>query len=98
MKIKRQNGGYTLWLSANDTYWWATGQGPNGKTWPCSTCQGKRLVVCVDDNGLWNLFVNGRDQYPQEDEISGDELDAIVADHLPSDLRHLWPVWGAPNA
>ena len=26
------------------------------------------------------------------------ELDAIVSDHLPRDLRHLWPVWGQPTA
>jgi hypothetical protein len=79
--------GYTMWLSANDTYNWA--HRPRND-WPCSTLSHKRCVVRVDDNGLFDLTVNGRD----DDDVDGVELDAIVGDHLPKDCRHLWPIWG----
>jgi hypothetical protein len=90
MKIKRQPCGYTMWLSANDTYWWADGQGPTKLRWPGSVCSGKRLVVVVDDNGLIDMAINGKDHI---DGLGGHELDAIVSDHLPKDLRHFWPTW-----
>jgi hypothetical protein len=77
--------GYIMKLSANDTYLWAH---KPGAIWPCSQLSGKRLVVCVDDNGLCDISINGRDS-----DCDGNELDAITADHLPEDLRHLWPVW-----
>lgn len=73
-------------LSAEDTYRWATRA---GASWPCSQLRGNRVAVTVDRNGLCDLSFNGRDA-----DIDGNELDAIVSDHLPADLRHLWPVWG----
>jgi hypothetical protein len=78
--------GYTLWLSANDTYHWATR--PHMR-WPCSDLSGNRLMVYVDSNGLCDMTINGEDG-----DCSGNELDAIIADHLPADCRHLWPCWG----
>ena len=77
--------GYTLYLSKSDTYKWASRP---GKRWPCSTTSNKRLCVCVDSNGLCDLTVNGK-----LEDINGDELEAIVTDHLPQKLKHLWPVW-----
>lgn len=73
--------GYTLWLSSSDTYAWA-------RAWPCSTLAGDRLAICVDQNGLYALYVNGR-----SGDVDGHELDAIVADFLPEQYRPLWPCW-----
>ena len=79
--------GYRLCLSREDTREWARRP---GTSWPCSGCSGKALSVIVDGNGLCDIAVNGRDS----GDIEGHELDAIVADHLAKDCRHLWPVWG----
>ena len=75
-----------MWLSSSDTYNWATRP---GNSWPCSIVSGNRLMVVVDSNGLSDLTVNGRDGA----DIDGNELEAIVADHLPPDLRVFWPCW-----
>lgn len=90
MRIKpdTDNKGYQLWLSANDTYNWA--HRPN-KSWPCSTLSNHRCYIAVDSNGLVDLTVDG--QYPVKIDIDGNELSAIVSDHLPKELRHLWPIW-----
>jgi hypothetical protein len=77
--------GYALWLSASDTYNWAHRP---GSSWPCSQLSDNRCLVVCDDNGLCDFTLNGRDG-----DIDGNELDACVADHLPADCRHLWPVW-----
>lgn len=93
-KHKNSDGkitGYRLCLSARDTTVWATR--PN-RNWPCSTLRGSRFTVSVDQNGVYDLTVNGRDA----GDIDGNELDAIVADHLPADCQHLWPVWKAAVA
>ena len=78
--------GYRLWLSANDIYRWAF---RTGSAWPCSDLYGSRLWVDVDGNGLCGIAVNGRNDC----DVSGDELDAIVSDHVPADCAHLWPTW-----
>lgn len=79
--------GYTLWISANDTYNWAHRP---GAAWPCSTLSDRRACVVVDSNGLVDLTINGR---TAPDSIDGNELDAIVSDHIPQDCKHLWPTW-----
>ena len=87
MRIKSTGANsYTLWLSATDTYNWAHKPGAH---WPCSDLSGHRACVCVDSNGLCDLTIDGK--YDQD--CSGNELSAIVADHLPASYRHLWPVW-----
>jgi hypothetical protein len=78
--------GYSLWLSANDTYRWAHRA---GNSWPCSTLSGKRIALSVDSNGINYLTVNGKEGV----DVDENELTAIVADHLPKELRHLWPTW-----
>ena len=70
-----------MWLSKNDTHQWA-------RKWPCSTISNKRLAVSVDSNGLCDLAVNSK-----SGDVDGSELEAIVTDHLPEGLRHLWPIW-----
>ena len=89
MRIKGNDSGYTMWLSKNDTYYWADGQ-TTGDRWPCSTVCNKSIRVDVDSNGLCDIAVNGK----MGDDIDGVELDAIVSDHLPKEQCHLWPVWG----
>lgn len=79
--------GYTMWLSSVDTYEWSN---KPGAEWPCSETEGQSLIINVDSNGLCDLIVN-RGRAPAD--ISGDELNAIVADHLPARYRHLWPTW-----
>jgi hypothetical protein len=86
MKLKEINGGYQLWLSANDTYNWAH---KAGASWPCSTLSDHRLFVLVDNNGLCDYTVDGK-ECP---DLSGDELTACVSDHLPESLHAFWPVW-----
>ena len=80
---------YVMWLSAQDTYDWAHRA---GASWPCSTLSDRRLVVCANDNGLYDLLVDGR----RGEDVDANELEAVVTDHLPQKLRHLWPVWGNP--
>lgn len=87
MQFKGNGNGYTMKLSAWDIQQWVTC--PTA-AWPCSTLRGNRLVVDVDDNGLLDMTVNGT-HYA---DIDGNELDAIISDHLPESHRHLWPVWG----
>ena len=77
---------YVMWLSDRDTYDWAHRE---GEAWPCSTLSDRRLAVCVDDNGLYDLRVDGC----RVEDVDPHELEAIVTDHLPPDCRHLWPVW-----
>lgn len=80
--------GYKLWLSARETYSWATRP---GDAWPGSALRSNRLFVEVDRNGICEFAVNGRD----DEDVDGNELEAIVTDHLPADCRHLWPVWAS---
>jgi hypothetical protein len=77
--------GYTLWLSARDTYDWAS---KLDAVWPGSTLSDHRLMVSVDSNGLCELTLDGH-----QFNADGHELDAVVSDHLPAAYRHLWPVW-----
>lgn len=85
MKLRKEKSGYNLWLSATDTSNWAHRIGNN---WPCSELSGHRCFVAVDQNGLCDFTLDGRSA-----DVSGDELSACVADHLPDDCKHLWPCW-----
>ena len=82
-----QNGrsGYTMELSARDTYDWAH---KPGAAWPGSMLADRRAVVVVDSNGLCDLSIDGG---RGEQDIDGSELAAIVRDFLPKEARHLWP-------
>ena len=79
---------YTLWLSANDTYVWAHRP---GSSWPCSSLSSHRCIVYVDGNGLFDMTIDGKDI--DNHDVPGDELEAIVADHIPDDCKSLWPCW-----
>ena len=80
--------GYSLVLSGTDTYDWANRPGCQ---WPAPTLAGCRIRVEVDANGLTDLYV---DAVPVSlTPAPACELTALVADHLPPILRHLWPVW-----
>ena len=85
MRIQKNDNGYVLWLSANDTYNWAH---KSGSSWPCSMLSDNRLMVIVDNNGLCDITINGKD-------IDCDitELMAIVSDHIPADCKKYWPTW-----
>ena len=87
MRVKKHDDGYTMWLSVNDTYNWAHRA---NNSWPCSQLSGKRVRAVVDNNGVFDLYINGI--YPLYD-IDGNELTAIIGDHLPKDLRQFWPCW-----
>ncbi len=89
MRIKKHSDmDYTMWLSANDTYRWAN---KPGARWPCSQLADRRIVVEIDANGLCDYAIDGGHGYQN---IDGSEIEACVSDHLPADLRHLWPAWG----
>jgi len=86
--------GYTLWLTAAETERWAH---KPGAVWPCSTLSGRSVRVDIDSNGLYGLAIGG----PRSDDPdlgAGGELEALVADHLPAALRHLWPCWARQEA
>ena len=59
--------GVKLWLSASDTYHWAS-------RWPCSVLSGRPLFVEYDRGGLVDLAVDG--------DCPAHELTAIVSDIL----------------
>ena len=84
---KRNNGnGYVMWLSAKDTYAWAT---KPGAVWPCSRLAGHRCMVEVERNGLCAVTLDGSHSLPFR--FGRHEIKAIVTDYLPKGLRHLWP-------
>ena len=87
MRLAITRTGFTLWLSASDTYDWAH---RSGQSWPGSQLSGRRIVAEYDDNGLLDLAVDGRDS---DDDLGADELNAIVHDHLIDRLPALHPAW-----
>ena len=87
MRISKRDNGYVMWLSARDTHAWAN---KPGAVWPCSKLAGHRLMVEVDRNGLFGLTFDGHEENVG---LSESELIAIVTDHLPKGLKHLWPTW-----
>lgn len=86
MRVKDYGTSVVLWASADDTYRWAR---KPGAAWPGSTLAGKRFVACFDENGLYDLTVNGRDA----GDIDGHELSAICADFLSEKLPREHPCW-----
>lgn len=85
--VSRPFVGYTMKLSAKDTYDWAH---RTGSKWPCSQLSDNRCVIVVDANGLCDFTLNGDDA-----DIDCNELEAIISDKLPKYLRHLWPTYQA---
>lgn len=60
------------WLSASDTEGWATRP---GKSWPCSTVGGHRIMVEISNGDLVDFTIDGK-----SGDVDGHELDAILAD------------------
>ena len=77
--------GYALTLSESETYDWAHRA---GRLWPCSTLSGFSLSIEVDSSGLCGLETRDSDDVIELD-VDGNELDAIIADYLPPEYRHL---------
>lgn len=87
------NGGLKLWLSANDTYQWATRP---GASWPCSALSNRRLFAEFEANGdLVDLVIDGG---RGEQDCPGDELNAIATDHIASRFPDHPAVRGEPQA
>jgi len=74
MRLRDDGGGFSLWLSAADTWAWAHRP---GSAWPCSSLAGRRLFVAYDRNGLEVLTIDGK-----SGDCCADELAACVADHV----------------
>lgn len=75
MRIVNNNGNLKVWLSANDTYNWAT---RTGASWPCSQLRGKRVFAEFEANGdLVDAAVNGK-----ESDVDSTEFDACMGDHI----------------
>ena len=85
MKLTPTPSGYTLRLSAQETWDWAIGHG-----WPGSMLSGRRVRLEVDSNGLCDLAIDGG---RGDQDCPSEELNALVSDHLPAAFRHLWPCW-----
>ena len=81
LTANKEISGYTMWLSKSDTENWANR--PHN-SYPCSTVEGKAIVIEVDSNGL----CGGKNL----DNVDSHELEAIVTDHLPKKYQHLWPI------
>ncbi len=98
MRIRTQERGglaiiYMLNLSANETYDWAHRP---GQAWPRSMLSGHRLWVHVDQSGLCEIRIDGVYSTGRED-LSTNELNACIGDHLPKNCKHLWPCWEIRN-
>ena len=87
MKLTKTDGGYVMTLMAEDTTAWAN---KPGAVWPSSKLAGRMVQFAVDDRGLM-------DEVGVMD-ASQSEIVACVSDHLPADLRHLWPTWEPAKA
>ena len=85
MRLKDHGNGFTIWISADDTYEWAH---RTGAAWPGSELAGHRLRVDYDTNGIWQLTVDG---YPKN--IDATELNAIVSDFAAEQLPEDHPCW-----
>ena len=83
MRTHISENGFSLWLSANDTYNWAH---KAEAAWPCSELSGHRVVVQFDSNGLCDLAIDGRDG-----DCDCTELSAIVADFMRGKLPKTHP-------
>lgn len=75
---KTPDGGLKVWLSANDTYQWATRP---GASWPCSALESK--VVFAEFDGKGDLVDHNLVEKGLED-CSGDEFNACLTDHIAS--------------
>ena len=64
---------FQVWLSAHDTYTWAT---KPGGAWPCSTLKDKRLFAEFHDGDLVDLEVNGK-----TGDVPIEEFNAIIEDY-----------------
>ncbi|MEE9383204.1 MAG: hypothetical protein V3V08_07305 [Nannocystaceae bacterium] len=94
MRLKGNQDGFTIWISAHETREWATRPSAG---WPCSTLAGHRLRAEYDENGLLDLSVDGKDPSASTRSgrglwINGNELSAIVADHC-DDLPRQCAAW-----
>jgi len=77
MRIKRNEYGVNLWLSARDTYEWAH---KSGAAWPCSQISGRRLFAAFERNGdLVDVSIDGG---RGKQNVDGNEFNAITADFL----------------
>lgn len=76
MKHAINSHGVSLWLSSSETASWARRP---GAAWPCSYLAGRRLFAQFDRNGLCDLSIDGG---RGGQDVPGDELSAICADHL----------------
>ena len=76
--------GYRLSLSVEDTETWAV-----RSCWPCSQLAGHEAEIVVDENGLCDFLLDGK-----EADVENAELAACVAFFLLDACRHLWPTWG----
>lgn len=76
-RFQRTDSGTRVWLSASDTYNWATRP---GAAWPCSQCRGLPIYAEFDSRGdLVDFRLNGKDA-----DMDATELSAICSDFLRS--------------
>ncbi len=87
MRTRIDATSFTLWLSAQDTYDWKT---KPGASWPCSTIDGRPVMVQFDSNGLLDFTVNSKNA---PDDIDGTELTAMVADFMATRLPRDHPAY-----
>ena len=80
--------GFKLWLSAQDTFQWASRL---NSRWPCSVIADRRLFVEFDSNGLMECAVVNGGRGDQN--VPADELNAIVYDHVRTRLSQDNPAW-----
>lgn len=76
MRLTDDGIAFTVWISADETYWWAN---ESGNMWPCSQLAGHRVRATFDTNGLLDYAVDGG-RY--RDDIDGNEFNALIADHV----------------
>ena len=88
MRVSINDYSVKLWLSASDTYDWATRP---GASWPGSALRSRRLFAEFDRNGLLDLSIDGG---RGDQDCDSDELNAITSDYLAARLPESHPAYG----
>ena len=87
MRTRIDDDSFTLWLSASDTDDWRCA---HPASWPCSTINGRPIMVQFDANGLLDFTVSSKNA---PDDIDGNELSAMVADVMATRLPRTHPAY-----
>lgn len=85
MRLTLSDKGFSVWVSANETYNWAHRP---GKSWSCSTLSNHRFFAQFNSNGLCDLTIDGKDDTSIDPHEFGCIMEDLVYPRLPD--GHYW--------